>query len=290
MSRDSQLRIAGVPEAFNDAFFKTDFSDIGVTLTPEFVSFPGGSGAMLRSLEAGDVDAAFVLTDALVTAIELGSPVRIASPLIVSPLRWGVVVRPGRNVRLEDLHDATWGVSRFGSGSHVMVRLLASQRGWPAPKFKQCRDFAGLREAVDDTTVDAFLWEHFTTKPFADAGKLSIIDDVYTPWGSFVVAVHNDSPVVSEIRKITDSFLSTARNFIRDSVNIRDIADKHGMTETDAHAWAESVEYSPPGRYEVAEKELNLVRNALLSANVISDRGRESEDTVAWYMVDFTKN
>lgn len=290
MSTNSQLRIAGVPEAFNDAFFETDFEKSGVTPAPEFVSAPGGSGAMLRLLEGGEVDAAFMLTDAVIAAIENGHPVRIASPLVVSSLRWGVTVKPGRNICLEDLHDATWGISRLGSGSHVMVRVLASERGWPIPKFVPCGDFTGLRNAVNQGDIDAFLWEHFTTKPFADAQKVSIIDDVPTPWGCFVVAVRENCSNVSEIRNITDSFLNTAKEYIRGGFHVRAIAEKHGMIETDAREWAESVEYSSPGQYRLAEKELNLVRNALLSAGVISDQDKERENKVAWYMVDFTKN
>lgn len=289
MSQQSHIRIAGVPEAFNDAFFSIDFTEHGVECAPEFVSTPGGSGAMLRALETNQVDAAFMLTESLVAAIENGRPVRLSSALITSPLRWGVTVKPNRHVSLDDLKNVTWGISRFGSGSHVMVRLLAARKGWPTPNFVQCDNFANLRNAVQNDSVDAFLWEHFTTKPFADAGHVSIIDDVPTPWGCFVVAVHQDCSKLHTIRRITDAFLKVAADFVCSSVNISAIAHKHGMKEGDARLWAASVSYASPGSYRIPEDQLGQVRHALLSAGVISDNCQEGgESKFISYFADST--
>jgi ABC-type nitrate/sulfonate/bicarbonate transport system substrate-binding protein len=48
-----------------------------------------------------------------------------------SPLCWAINV--GKNATfesVEDLRGQTFGISRFGSGSHLMAYVLASTRGW----------------------------------------------------------------------------------------------------------------------------------------------------------------
>lgn len=265
------IRIAGVPEAFNDCFQHADFAGKNVPCSAKLVLHPGGSGSMLNSVKGGQVDAAFALTDCIVAAIENGDPVRLAAPLVRSPLTWAVIVAgKGSITSLDELSDATWGISRVGSGSHVMVQTLASKRGWTAePRFKVCGNFQGLRDAVNDGTVDAFLWEHFTTRPFEDKGDVRIIDGVPTPWGCFSVVVSEDCKRIHDIHAVVDAFLEAGKQFLEDPGNVGVISLKYGMSEDDAKGWMRGVRYATSGERFVPQEELGMTREILRKAGVI---------------------
>jgi ABC-type nitrate/sulfonate/bicarbonate transport system substrate-binding protein len=53
---------------------------------------------------------------------------------------------------IEDLRRQPIGVSRMGSGSHIMSYVLAMQRGWDLDdlKFEIKGDFKSLRESLND--------------------------------------------------------------------------------------------------------------------------------------------
>lgn len=262
------LKVAGVPEAYNDPFEFAKFTQYGIT-APIFCSHPGGSGSMLNAVVAGNVDAAFALTDCIIAAIENGSPVRIAAPLIHSPLTWAAIVAPEGVKSVEQLHSATWGVSRIGSGSHTMVQTLAKQKNWAPPKFKVCGNFEGLRSAVREGQVDAFLWEHFTTKPYSDSGEVRIIGGVPTPWGCFSVVVRKDCARVREIRQLVDAFLAAGKEFKASEASVKAISEKYHMTDVDAKAWLDGVHYAEPGERVLDEDTLERTRKTLLDAGVI---------------------
>lgn len=262
-----------MPEAFNDCWENADFAATGMKTQTTFIPHPGGSGSMLKSVLEGHVDAAFALTDCIVAAIENGSPVRIAAPLVQSPLTWAIIVSPHSHVKtVQDLSAATWGVSRMGSGSHVMVQFLAKQRGWSTPpQFAICKDFQGLRNAVTSGTVDAFLWEHYTTRPYEESGEVSIIGGVPTPWGCFSVMVRSECPQIEDIRKIIDAFLQAGDIFLKDPASVALVARKYGMNEADARAWIKGVRYASVGERKVPSEVLELTRQSLLNAGVIKE-------------------
>lgn len=260
-----------MPEAFNDCWEKADFAGKGLSCGASFISHPGGSGAMLKSVIGGSVDAAFALTDCIVAAIENGSPVRLAGPLVKSPLTWAVIVAGNSSITsLDDLRNVTWGVSRIGSGSQVMVQTLAKKKGWTVePKFEICGNFQGLRDAVNSGKVDAFLWEHFTTRPFEEKGEVRIIDGVPTPWGCFSVVVREDCKRVEDVYKLTDGFVEAGKLFLENPSSAAAISTKYGMSESDAKSWIRDVQYADSGERLVAKEVLQLTRQVLLDAGVI---------------------
>ena len=80
---------------------------------------------------------------------------------------------------MESLKDSVVGVSRIGSGSYVMSYVLADQQGWlaspeksPYRKFHVLQTFDRLRAAVNAGSADFFMWEHFTSKRYYDAGEI----------------------------------------------------------------------------------------------------------------------
>ena len=73
-----------------------------------------------------------------------------------------------------------------------MGYVLADTHGWlssdssVAPfEVIPLQTFDKLRAAVNDTSVDFFMWEHFTTKRYYDSGELKRVGEIYTPWASW---------------------------------------------------------------------------------------------------------
>lgn len=271
------LRVAGVPEAFNLPFSTADFSAHGLTRGAELVSHPGGSGAMLQSLKSGEVDVAFALTDCIVAAISNGAPVRLAGPVVTSPLTWAVCVAPRRFSTVSELHSATWGISRRGSGSHVMVRALAAREGWKEPSFEVCGDFDGLRAGLDSGHIHAFLWEHYTTRPYEESGAVAIIGGVPTPWGCFSAAVREDCAVREEVRMCLDAFLAAGAAFAHDAGSIARICSDFRMNGADAAAWLAGVRYARVGETRVDSAVLEKTRDTLVEAGVARADGAAIE-------------
>lgn len=263
------LKFAGVPEAFNDPWLTASFP---TTPAPQFQPHPGGSGSMLKSLQSGTADAAFALTDCIIAAIENGDPVRLLGPLVTSPLTWAVIVGPNSTITdVEQLSHAKWGVSRIGSGSQVMVRVLAKKRGWEKePTFQVCGNFEGLRKAINDGSVDAFLWEHYTTRPFEVDGEVRIVGRVPTPWGCFSVVVTEGCERLEEIRRVVDAFLKEGKQFVEaGEESVAGIVKRHGMSVSEAGKWLEGVKYAEMGTRYIGREEADLTRRTLLEAGVI---------------------
>jgi hypothetical protein len=262
----AKLRILGVPESFN----------IPVMATPsiEFLTAPGGTGAMLAALVDRTADISLALTESVIAAIEKGSPVRILTPFVTSPLTWAICVRRGQPAD-HDLSAAIWGVSRLGSGSHTMASVLCKKRGYPLPKFKVCGDFAGLRAALSDGTINAFLWEMFTTSPFAAAGELDIVGGVPTPWGCFCAVVDPSSVDVARAREAMNEVLASCLRFEDDGdgTAATSVVEMSGMTLSDAKKWHAGVRYAKPGS-SIGEAELTIARDMVFEAGVI--------DTISW--------
>lgn len=226
---------------------------------------------MLKSLQSGDVDLAFALTDCIVAEIENGAPVRLAGPIVTSPLTWAVIVAQDSGIAtVDELCKATWGVSRMGSGSHVMVMTLAKQRGWEEePLFEVCDNFEGLRKALREGRVSAFLWEHYTSRPYEVGGEVKIVGGVPTPWGCFSVAVRKGCRRVHEVRKVIDAFLEAGKRFLQSNDSINGIVERYGMSTDDAERWISGVKYAEVGCRKVGKEELEMARRTLLEAGVV---------------------
>ena len=110
-----------------------------------------------------------------------------------SPLTWGVHVRADRADlnAIADLRGATFGISRPGSGSHLMAQVLARDAfgaaaaagagGEPA-SFAVVGNLDGARAALAAREADCYLWEVLTAKHLVDAGEWKLVGTVDTPW------------------------------------------------------------------------------------------------------------
>ena len=209
----SPLRVGYVPEHYLLPLHLATAAPVPIKSIP----FPSGTGHMISSLRADEIDIAIGLTEGWVAGLlsEHGQKARgyaIVGSLVENPLRWAVVT--GRNrgdiSTMDDLQQhRRLGVSRLGSGSHIMGFVLAQQQGWLKPRadsksvldviplgpFKDLRDGVTGHDGQQDPTADFFMWEHFTTKPYFDGEgtPLKKIGEILTPWPSWHIAASSKS-------------------------------------------------------------------------------------------------
>lgn len=276
------LRIGGVPEHFNHpismAIERRYFSN---NTSPHFVIQRCGTGAMIANLKSKKLDVIVALTEGIVADIaKTRSDIRIVGTYVQSPLCWAISAG-SKNDKInstKDLKGATWGVSRMGSGSHLMATVLSSQNGWKLDfdtKFKVVGNFEKLRASVNGSETDAFMWETFTTKPFHDSGEVKRVGEILTPWPCFMIATRQD--VVKnrgkELRDLING-LNRAANAFRDESKEMPalISKKYGLKLEDANTWYKGVNIVASTKVDGSE--ILKAQNALVNANVLTkDQG-----------------
>lgn len=189
-----RFKIGGVPEHFNlpwrNAIEKGLFQKVGVEL--HWSDMTGGTGQMIKGLQAGSLDIAVLLTEGITMAILKGLDAKILNIFVTSPLRWGIHVPNDQSIKnVASLKNKTFAISREGSGSHLMSFVKARQENWDLSllKFNVVGDVYGGIWALNHGEAQAFLWEKYTTSPFVEQGKCVLLDEVLTPWPCFVIAV-----------------------------------------------------------------------------------------------------
>jgi sulfonate transport system substrate-binding protein len=178
----------------------------------EPISMPCGTGEMIAALENEDIDISVSLTEGIVAkainqrlqALDLvadekksstgsnehvqDSFLTIMGLYVSSPLTWSIAIAPQSNMtRISELDGGKIGISRYGSGSHIMAIILGVSLGISF-EFVVCGSITGLLQAVQEEKIDAFLWELITTKPYYEEGRLKMLDTLTSPWPAFVFA------------------------------------------------------------------------------------------------------
>ncbi|KAG8890838.1 hypothetical protein FRB98_004883 [Tulasnella sp. 332] len=255
------LRVGYVHEHFASPLLQYQDADAGKSFN--LVGCPGGTGQLIKALTDDQVDVVVALTDALLAGIAKGSEYKLvgsyvseqhpfarrleveasrrcAKPLFNmprtdSPLNWAIVT--GTETKYEsrrDLRGTTFGISRKGSGSELMVKLMARQEGW-------------TKEGSKD--LEEINFKGFTTKPYVDAGEVRFIGSVPTPWPSWSIAAH-----ISTTRAPIDAvitFVATLNSYVTDfnsqasrvQKNVDYIKKHFKYPEEDIRAWLRTVEY-----------------------------------------------
>lgn len=155
-----------------------------------------------------------------------------------------------------------------------MAFVLAKERGWPTPSFHICNDFSTLRSSLADETIDAFLWEHFTTSPYAKAGQLDIVGGIPTPWGCFCAVVDPSRIDSALYRDTLDRVLERSAEFERDEggTAIEEVVSMSGMTTENAREWHQSVRYARVGASRTSfEKDLLCAQQTIVAAGVVQE-------------------
>ena len=232
------MRLGYVPEHFltpvllahKHGFFKAN--GLHVELVPQ----PSGTGQMISSYKDKSIDVAIGLTEGWVNGYS--GTYRIIATYVKSPLCWAISGR--KNGSLDDVKKI--GVSRMGSGSHVMATLLSKQRG-TTYEYILCNTFQKLRESVNDGTIDAFMWEFFTTKKYFDSGEVSQIGEMYTPWPSWCVTASNDVSD-QQVNALLKGIKSGIEYYHAHRDESMTVITTLGYTLQDAQEWSKTVEFS----------------------------------------------
>jgi sulfonate transport system substrate-binding protein len=269
--------IGGVPEHFNAPFHlgikDGIFAKHGVDV--EFKEIPEGTGKMCAGLRDGSLDVAVLLTEGIIRDIVQGSTAKLVGTYVHSPLTWAILTKPNSDIKsADDLKGKNIGISRIGSGSHLMAMVLADDKDWSVDggdlKFTTLNDFKGLSNGVRSGEADAFLWETFMTKPYVDRGELGRAGDIVTPWPCFMIAAshqmleHNWIGIQNMLAAIQES---CARFKAGGAESVNYVADRHGLTHEDAQKWFEGVKYATSSY--ISRRVLVKTVEALIKAKIL---------------------
>lgn len=306
MATNKPIRIGFVPEHYLIPLHlaKPQFDD-----NVELVPFPSGTGHMITSLRSNEIDVGIGLTEGWVAGLmsaqgQKEQGYRIVGSWVQNSLRWAIVTGRNRDDinSVDDLpQHRRVGVSRMGSGSHIMSIVLADQQGWlkqgqdtkseglvfaPLGPFKDLRDGVTGKDG-EPAVADFFMWEHFTTKPYFDNDKapLKNIGEIYTPWPSWHIAASTSTfpePATDpKMLKLFDCFDRGIRDFNKDPESaIKRLVDGEFQcqySQEDANEWLKAAKFFERTR-GVDRQTMNGVLYTLEVAGVI-EPSMEVKDT-----------
>jgi len=255
---------------------------------------------MITSLRSDSIDVAIGLTEGWVAGLltvqgQKERGYNIVGSWVQNPLRWAIVT--GRN--RDDVNSVSdlqqhrrVGVSRLGSGSHVMAFVLAQQEGWlkqsaaskseglitvPLGPFSDLRDGVTGKDGAPPQS-DFFMWEYFTTKPFfhGDSTPLKNIGEIYTPWPSWHIAASSVTfPDPARDERLEQLFKALDKGIMKFNASPDEGVRMLGTgelgchyEEEDAREWLKAVKFCE-GTRGVDKAVMSGVVKVLQSAGVI---------------------
>ncbi|MFK8012775.1 MAG: hypothetical protein AB8B80_12080 [Marinicellaceae bacterium] len=270
------IRIGGVPEHFNLPW-KLSIESGSLSqfnINASWTDFHSGTGAMVQSLNDGSIDVATLLTEGAISALSQNNcQFELFSFYTKTPLIWGVHSPANSNIKTpDDIKNATFVISRFGSGSHLMAFLLAESLGMnlEALQFKVINNLDGARELFKGGGDYVFLWEKFMTKPYVDNGEMQRITDFPTPWSCFVTCVRKTilESYKDKINLAMQSVLQTANELKCSPLALKIIARDYGLTTNDVNEWLKTIQWQT--EVSLHEKTINAVKIKLKQLKLIA--------------------
>lgn len=269
------LKIGGVPEHFNLpwqlALERNLFQDQHIDL--EWSFFAGGTGAMTKALNRGDLDMAILLTEGYFSALKENLQALIVKVYIETPLVWGIytgahsgITHPFTN------RQGKTAISRFGSGSHLMSIIDAAQHGVSlAPdSFCEVNSLHGAIDALSNGDAGYFYWEKFMTKPYLQEGLVRLIGDFKAPWSGFLVvagkeALQNKS---DEIYRVLEIMNELCAGFKQESATPIELKRRFEMTERDVAEWLNGTTWNTG--FDASLESFTNARSALANLKLCS--------------------
>ena len=247
-------------------------------LKVEWTTFKGGTGQMTKALRNDEIDVCILLTEGIIADIIKGNPSKIISNYVTTPLTWGIHTGAKNPIHTyQEIFDKKYGISRFGSGSHLMAIGDANSkaRKLQNDQFHIIKNLDGALESLTQLETDVFYWEKYTTKPFVDAGILRRVGEYVTPWSCFVIAATNkileEQPnnIIRLLRTIHDS----CDLFMQEKNAIQMVSDRYKLLAHDVERWYHSTEWAIHGW--VSDKMMKSIIYHLRLAGII-----EANETV----------
>lgn len=276
--QQATIRIAGVPEHFNLpwhlAVEKKKFQKKGINLC--WKDYHGGTGAMCKALDNNETDIALVLTEGAFKELTVKQHSKMVKIYVDSPLLWGIHVGKNSNLAsVKKLKEAIVAISRFGSGSHLMAKVLAFDNGWNPEKlqYKTVKNILGGIDEINNNKNAYFLWEHFTTKPFVEEQKAKEIGNLKTPWPCFVILVRkevlkNHKKEVKKIIKIINKELKKLEKNKENKELISLFAKRYQQKEEAIKEWLSITKWN--SKKKLSKKKFNKIQKKLLHYKVIN--------------------
>jgi len=268
------IKLGGVPEHFNLPIHlakeRGEFEARGIDL--EWTPFNGGTGQMTKALRAKEVDACILLTEGVISDIIKGNESKLISIYVKTPLCWGIHTGAANPLNsYEEIFSRTYGISRFGSGSHLMAIVDANSKGHILKKdqFNIIKNLDGALDSLTKLETDVFYWEKFTTKPFVDSGMLKRVGEYLTPWPCFVIAATTDilerepENIIRMLRVIHDS----CDRFMQDEAAITMVSQRYKQKPEDVERWFHATEWAIHGW--ISDKMLKSVIYNLKLAGIL---------------------
>lgn len=136
-----------------------------------------------------------------------------------------------------------------GSGSYVMGFVLADKQDWLESSGEAPFDvvplntFDKLREGVNSSKADFFMWEHFTSKRYYDNGEIKRIGEIYTPWSSWkVVATDATDKRLKAMTESINKGISYFNDHHEEAVEY--ISTELDYSAEDAREWLKTVRFA----------------------------------------------
>ncbi|KAL7802297.1 periplasmic binding protein-like II [Trichoderma aethiopicum] len=291
------LRIGFVPEHFSTPLhFAQKHFGLDATLVP----FPSGTGHMITALRADEIDVGIGLTEAWIAGlgkegVEGDGGYRLVGTYVETPLCWAISTGAKRPeiTSVDSLKGGKIGVSRIGSGSYVMGYVLADQKGWlttpgaePYADTVVLNTFENLRNAVNSGAADFFMWEHFTSKKFYDAGEIRRVGEIYTPWSSWKIVASTKlaSSAGGVDARVKDLFEKLDKGVAHFNANpeeaVQYISTNLDYSAEDAREWLKTVRF--PARTEGVKPEVvSGCVSILRKAGVLAEgKGMDSSEMI----------
>ncbi len=247
-----KVRIGGVPEYFNLPILlakeQGKFAEQDIELVWQEV--PEGTGKMAQSLADDSLDLVIALTEGMTKAIAQGNPSKIIHAYVQSPLIWGIHAADHSSAdNIEELEGKTFAISRYGSGSHLMAILLATDLGWDESdlKFEVVNNLDGARNALKNDQAHIFLWEKYTTKFLVDQHEFKRVGEYPTPWPCFVISATNkiiaNDPDL--LRTVLEIIIDATKALKTNPEATALISDRYELHEKDVREFWPNTQWNP---------------------------------------------
>lgn len=249
---------------------------------------------MVQSLKSKEIDIGIGLTEGWVAGLGKESstadyPYRIVGTYVETPLCWAISSGSKRDdiKNVKDLKGKKIGVSRIGSGSYVMGFVLADQNGWLDTSSEKSpfevvvlNDFKRLRDGVNSSEADFFMWEHFTSKKYYDNGEIKRVGEIYTPWSSWKI-VAAPSASSEQLDRLFSSINKGIEHFNNHQEEAVEYISTHlDYSKEDATSWLSTVKF-PKNVRGVDEKVIGKTIDILSKAGVLDASKAKIEDMIA---------
>ncbi len=269
-----KIRVGGVPEHFNLpwhlALENKHFEKEGIEI--EWISFPGGTGAMTRALRNNEVDVCMLLTEGVTADIIKGNPSKIIGMYVNTPLIWGVHTYQSNPLKLYgETYDKQYAISRFGSGSHLIpiVDATLNEKEILPEQLVEIKNLDGALESLKNGETDVFYWEKYTTKPWVDKGILKRVGEFVTPWSCFAIAATDeiilDAP--DELKRMMSVIHFNCDQFMNSTNAVELVSKRYDQKLEDVEQWFYSTEWAINDH--VSTKMLRNVMFMLKQAGII---------------------